>query len=131
MITKEDIPKKAAHVLGYNFEQRFVSMIKDVIQSSYSADHVRMSETVMTAAEELRRFLYDYVYKLPQITEREDMARRTITGLYSHFLENYDIVIKEAQYLKDEDPDRGVCDFIASLTDRKAQDLYGNINDRG
>jgi dGTPase len=126
LITKDDLPSNINKILGINFEQRLVTMLKDVIETSAGKEHIQMSEQIMLATDELRQFLYDYVYKLLQVAKRENMARTIMTFLYKYYLDNYDLVIKEFPYLKDEEHQRVTCDFIASLTDKKAQELYYN-----
>lgn len=122
LISKKDLPDSTKKVLGFNFEQRLVTMLRDVIDASNGSEHIQMSSGVMKATDELRQFLYDYVYKLPRVAKREATAREVISYLFRHYIENYDLVIKEMPYLKNELPERGVCDFIAFLTDVKAQE---------
>jgi len=127
LITRDELPGSATRVLGYNFEQRLVTMIKDVITASSEKEHIMMSEEVMKATDELRDFLYSHVYNLPQITAREETARTVVTALYNYYCEKYELVLKEMPFLKNESPQRGGCDFIASLTDIRAQELYNEI----
>lgn len=124
VITKNDLPESSAKILGANFQQRSVTMIKDVIQTSYEKEHIRMSKEIMNATDELRKYLYEYVYKLPQISQREKIARKILTFIYNHYVNNYDLVLKEMPFLNKEKHERGTCDFVASLTDTRAQELY-------
>ncbi len=127
LIGAGDLPGETGPVLGYNFQQRLVSMTGDVIEASRGREHILMSEEVMNATEELRSFLYSRVYELPQIAAREKTARTIVAVLYEYYCENYSRVLEQMPFLKDEDPARGACDFIASLTDPGAQELYRKI----
>ncbi|NLB34277.1 MAG: deoxyguanosinetriphosphate triphosphohydrolase [Elusimicrobia bacterium] len=126
-ITAADLPKSTYDILGHNFQERFVTMVSDVIISSKGQPHIRMSKKIMEATDELRRFLYDCVYELPQIAKKEEEAREIVKYLYGYYIENYDKVLGFMPYLKGVESARGVADFIASLTDNKAQDIYGSL----
>lgn len=124
LIKENDLPLSSVEVLGKSFHKRRITMLKDVIESSLGKDHIYMSTDIMRAADELRSFLYERVYSLPQISTREVIAREVITFLYEYYLKNYKLVLQEMPYLDKSSPERGVCDYIASLTDIKAQKEY-------
>ncbi len=124
IISKEDLPAGTDEILGHNFESRLVTMLECVIKESMGKKHIEMSEGVMTATDKLRQFLYDYVYKLPRVAQREKKAREIIAFLYKYYTDNYDFVIEEMPYLKNETAQRAACDLVAFLTDIKAQKLF-------
>jgi len=126
-ITASDLPSSTYDILGHNFQDRLVTMVSDVINSSRGKPHISMSQRIMKATDELRRFLYDCVYELPQIAKREESAREIVRYLYKHYIKNYDKVLNHMPYLEGIDPARGVADFIASLTDTRAQHIYGRL----
>ncbi len=127
IISKDDLPEKVYDKLGSNFRQRLVTILRDVIESSRGKEHIYMSNEILTATDELRQFLYNHVYKLPQVVEKEDRAREILVSLYKYYLKNYNLVVKAMSFMKDEVPERGTCDFIASLTDIMSEELYDNI----
>jgi dGTPase len=124
IIKAEDLPENTYKVLGFNFEQRLVTILTDVINSSTDKRHIYMSPEILTATDELRQFLYDHVYILPKVAKREEMAEEIMTSLYGHYLANYEEIFEDMPFLRGESSERITCDFIASLTDKKAQEFY-------
>ncbi len=112
-------------------------MIKDLISHSKPKDGalcLNMSNEVFNAMTELRQFLYDNVYRSPQVHSEFVKAKRILTELYTFFLENETLLQKELAAMEmskcnhnSQTRERCVCDFIASLTDRRALDLYSTI----
>ncbi len=127
LIKKDDLPESTIKYLGHNFQQRVLTMMKSVISSSYGKNHIHMEEKVMRATDELRKFLFNNIYKLQEIEVKEDTAYGVIRKLYTYFLKNYNEVLKEMTFLNEQDIPRGTCDYIAFLTDLKAQEIYNKI----
>jgi dGTP triphosphohydrolase len=55
---------------------------------------------------------------------KEESARVVVAKFYNFYRKNYDLVLKEMPFLEGEDIERGTCDYVAFLTDLKAQELY-------
>ncbi|MBN2408016.1 MAG: deoxyguanosinetriphosphate triphosphohydrolase [Elusimicrobia bacterium] len=128
LITKDDLPPEPVKILGMNFQDRTVSMIKDVIEASRGKGHITMSEKIIGATDELRRYLYGNVYRKDEIISKEDTAKKIVTFLYERCVSDYGLVLKEMPFLAKERPERGACDYIAFLTDSRAQDLYAQYS---
>ncbi|MFH1416548.1 MAG: deoxyguanosinetriphosphate triphosphohydrolase [Elusimicrobiota bacterium] len=127
IIKPDDLPGKASRVLGYNFRWRLVTMLQDVIEASRKKNHIYMSSEVLEATDELRQFLYDRVYCMVEIAKKQDYAKELLTYLFEYFKDNYDLVTREMPFLDNEDPERGACDYVAFLTDKKAQESYSAV----
>jgi dGTPase len=60
-------------------------------------------------------------------------AKKILSELYYYLLENEDVLERELKKMEmgrfppDTPPDRRVCDFVASITDRYALNLYEEI----
>ncbi len=137
VINEKQIPDSCTKVLGKTHSLRTAVMISDIIESSSIEDlylQLKMSNTVRSAMAELRHFLYENVYRAPQVHNEFVKAKRILCELYTFFLNNEE---KLNEYLQAMDilsanPDtvpkeRIVCDFIASMTDRFALNLYAKI----
>jgi dGTPase len=79
----------------------------------------------------LRQFLYENVYRSPRVHKEFIKAKRILTELYTFFLQNEALLYKELGAMEMtkcnhncQPKERIVCDLIASLTDRRALDLY-------
>jgi dGTPase len=112
-------------------------MIRDIIDSSRIIDGtlcILIGEKLFTAMTVLREFLYEKVYRSPQVHREFVKAKKILSDLY-HYLLNNDEVLKEkledmemlALYDCEQSKERVVCDLIASMTDRYALNLYEEI----
>lgn len=137
VIKTGQIPDTCIKVLGHTHSERATVMIKDLIFSASVQDgqlRLSMSDEVYAAMAELRQFLYDNVYRSPQVHQEFVKAKRVLSELYVYFFNNESMLQKELAVLEMSacnhsglSKERIVCDFIASLTDRYALDLYTKI----
>lgn len=93
---------------------------------------IRMSPQVMKATTTLRGFLFEEVYTLPPIAGEEKRASEILSRLHRYYLENLSSLFAEMPWAKKiiaagESKERVVVDFLASLTDARAQELYGEV----
>ncbi len=138
VIHEEDVPSDCKDVLGENHSMRISTMINDVIAMTKVVNGemlLSISPHVYDAMTKLRAFLYDNVYRAPQVHNEFEKARKLLFDLYDYFLKNKDAFIVEnsrmfeEKTIKEDDTpyERRVCDFIAGMTDRYAQNLYSRI----
>jgi dGTPase len=112
-------------------------MIKDLVFSTRVRKDklcLQMSDEVYSTMTELRIFLYEKVYRSPQVHGEFVKAKKILSELYTCCLENEKMLNRELKAMHmealthDNQPaERIVCDFIASMTDRYALDLYEKI----
>jgi dGTPase len=112
-------------------------MIHDLIYSSRQGEgniNLKMSDSVYTEMTLLRQFLYTEVYRSPHVHNEFVKAKKILSDLYYFFLENEGSLHEELTNMEmdrchtaDQPRQRVVCDFIASMTDRYALDLYKKI----
>ncbi len=126
IIGNSDLPSKAEKVLGRRHSQRMNTMICDLVEHSKEG-RILMGKEVLMATEELRSFLYEKVYTHQVIRGKDKEIQETLEGLFSYYLDHPDIILKEMPWLKEERPARIVCDYVALLTDRQAQEEYKKI----
>ncbi len=80
--------------------------------------------------EKLQKFLYQNLYRHPHVLNMSDNAIMVIQGLFSYFMKSSEKMPEHYQKRMDEDGlERTVCDYIAGMTDRFAQDQYKAILD--
>jgi dGTPase len=137
VIQKEQVPRVCRTILGETHSRRATSMIRDLIFQTKEVDgqlQLDMSEPVFSAMTRLREFLYENVYRSPKIHREFIKAKKILTELYSFFLDNGDMLHRELATMEmdhchgpDDSRERVVCDFIASMTDHYALDLYAKI----
>src|SRR4029077_1733742 len=65
-------------------------MVRDVITSTLGCDYeaIAMSDEVLEALEELRRFMFEHMYLIPAVRDELEKAKRVITALFEHVVAN-------------------------------------------
>lgn len=128
ILSLDDIPKHLLEVLGRGHSERINTMVFSVIAQSENKDVISMTDEVGKATDELRAFLFRSVYTNPIAKGEEEKAKVMLEALYEYFVEHpeklpppYDMI------MEDDGVPRAVCDFISSMTDRYAIDLYTNL----
>ncbi|MBE5780699.1 MAG: deoxyguanosinetriphosphate triphosphohydrolase [Clostridiales bacterium] len=125
-LTLSDIPADCLKVLGHSRAQRIDTMVKNVIQSSES--EIRMTGEVDAATQKMRRFLFDTVYMTGEKKQREDRAELLIEQLFHYYMKNKGAMPEEYEALAERfGRDRGVCDYIAGMTDNYAIRKFNGI----
>ncbi len=77
---------------------------------------------------ELKRFLYRNLYRHHKVELMRVKAERFLTLLFENYLNNPTLLPREHQDRFDlQGTERVICDYIASMTDRYAQDEYKRL----
>ncbi len=124
----DDIPSDITEVLGRGHSERINKMVSSIIYSSENLNSVQMEPYVWDATCKLREFLFESVYKNPEAKGEEKKAKMMLEGLFDYYMRKPEEM--PAFYLKiaeDEGQPRAVCDYISSMTDRYAIDLFKKI----
>ncbi len=128
MITENDLPEQAVAVLGRTHSARINTLVCDIIDSSWAATGkvesketpvIVMSKEVLEAANVLRNFLFEKVYKACASNEDTARARQTVGLLYRYYNMNPD-KMPDDYWPADDDVERKVTDYIAGMTDQYA-----------
>ncbi|MBW1941128.1 MAG: deoxyguanosinetriphosphate triphosphohydrolase [Deltaproteobacteria bacterium] len=137
VITEKQVPESCSKILGHTHSERITTMIKDVIFSSEISDNefcLHISDNVFSAMTTLREFLYDNVYRSHAVHKEFVKSKKIISELYTYFLDNETMLKKAFKDMElgecnvnGQPLERVVCDFIASMTDRSALELYRKI----
>jgi dGTPase len=118
--------------------------IKDVIENSArilaakglaSLDEVRNNGTLISFSDEmtdknreLKDFLYQYLYRDYRVVKMADKAKRFIEDLFKVYTRNpAQLPPDYFARTKKDGVERVVCDYIAGMTDRFAQDEYNRL----
>ncbi len=132
ILTEDDLPKGPREVLGSSFRDRINCLVHDVINSSMEDGIVRMSPEVEEAMMSLRESMFATVYNIGSEAKKEEKkAEEMIGALYKRILESPRKYLPEAEakrLVKDLDPlEVLVCDYIASMSDNYAMNVYSEI----
>lgn len=141
VVSAAQIPESCSKTLGLTHSERATTMIRDLVFSSRVIDgklFLQMSDDIYSAMTKLREFLYDNVYRSPKVHNEFVKAKKILSELYIYLLKDTQLFNRELSNMEmascftetdhgEEAYERIVCDFIASMTDRYALDLYSKI----
>lgn len=131
LILELEVPPVVMEVLGRSHAGRINTLVCDIIEHSTTDEipaTIAMSAPVQDAANALRRFLFDRVYT--PLNRRDDTirAQNVIRELAAHFLDHPESVpIEYRSPVRIDPPERQVADYIASMTDRFAVELFERL----
>ncbi len=137
IITENQVPEFCVKIIGKTHSERATTMIRDLISSSIVNNdqlQLKISDDVHHAMTGLREFLYQNVYRSEPVHRQFEKAKKILSDLYGFFLGSKDELQKELESMgmgdcsnNEQTGERRVCDFIASMTDSHAMDLYQKI----
>jgi len=128
ILTVDDIPKEIISVVGKGHSQRINTMVTSVIDGSRDKPDIMMTPEVGEAMLELRGFLFDAVYKNPVAKGEEVKAKSMLRDLYEYFVFHPEEMPDLYYYNTEFEPvGRCVCDYISSMTDRYAIDIFKKL----
>ena len=79
---------------------------------------LRFSPAMQAQSSALKRFLFQHLYRHPQVVATTDQAREVVRGLYAAYLARPAEL--RAEFAQRPDRERAVADYIAGMTDRFA-----------
>ncbi len=130
ILKNEDIPHEICKVIGWTTNDRLDHFIHDIITNSRGKNDICMSPEVEQAMKSLRAFMFENVYENPKAKSQEGKAEALVETLYTYYMEHQDELPDEYRLLMErrgEQPERVVCDFVSSMTDRYAINRYREL----
>ena len=108
ILDPEDLPGAEIELLGSTGSERIDTLVRDIVATSPERGDIAQSDEVGMAMLRLRKYMFERVYLGPEARSEHDRVRRTLAGLFDH-------------YLDDAGSDlQAVTDYIAGMTDRFA-----------
>lgn len=130
-IEDRDIPLEVIDVLGSRHSIRIDTMVSDIVHSSNTQDapgQIAMSDGILQASNVLRNFLYERVYDPINARPETLRVQGMVTTLFEHFRKYPDLIPESITIAAHDDPvERQVTDYVASMTDRYAVELFERI----
>ena len=131
IISRRDIPATCIEVLGASHSHRNLTMIQGVISGTAPKDGCLVfgvDPEIGESMQVLRTFLFHNVYRSEQVHAEFVKASKILKELFGYYLENKDLFEKQINgFAASTSHGRRVCDYIASMTDRYAMNLYQQI----
>jgi len=124
----EDLPANAVALLGRTSSARIGRMVRDVVEATFSGNlsEIRMTDEVLKATLELRRFLFDAVYENEFATSEFRKATGILGGLWEKVRERPNVFL-DTRTIDEEGLDAAARDFLAGMTDRYAVNLFETL----
>lgn len=122
LLCEEDIPLELRKVLGFDTKSRLNHLIHDLIINSMDKEDISLSQETFEALRELRKFMFEHVYKNPIAKVEEIKAKAMLTQLYYYYMDHLDELPAKLLQMLDEGEAQGrvVCDYISGMTDQYA-----------
>jgi dGTPase len=131
LVDETDLPAIVLAVLGRSHAERINCLVCDIVQESatYEAPaRIGMSPRVQDAANALRQFLFDRVYRPLNARDDTIRAQNVVRELCSYFLADPSrLPIEYRCATRADPPERQVADYVASMTDRFAVELFERL----
>ena len=128
VIQPSDVPPGIRDALGDRHALRIDRMVTDIVVASdtvASPGRIGMSSAIEALANELREFLFERVYDPVNRLPVTNHAMGVVVALYEHFLKHPGELPRSVVDAAPRDTlERQVTDYIASMTDRFALELY-------
>ena len=128
IISEDDIPEDIVRVLGRNRSERVNTMVQSLVEASLGKPFFDMDREVTKALDSLKDFLYERVYKNPDVRRWEGGARTVIQRLFEFYElhpEHINLGSKDR-----EEVIREIGDYLAGMTDifalRSYYEIFGN-----
>jgi dGTPase len=123
-----DLPPQAVTLLGGTSSARIGRMVRDVVEATFSGSlsEIRMSDEVLNATLDLRRFLFTAVYENESATAEFKKATGILGGLWEKIRERPKEFL-DLRTIEEEGLDAAARDFLAGMTDRYAVNLFENL----
>jgi len=103
-----------------------INTVKEVRSSPEQL--ISFSQDLSEKKKELQRFLFKNVYQHYRVARMSDKAKRFVEELFALFVKNPKLLPTEYQlWVAEAGLYQGVCDYIAGMTDRFAQDEYKKL----
>ncbi|MGI6046327.1 MAG: deoxyguanosinetriphosphate triphosphohydrolase [Eggerthellaceae bacterium] len=127
ILKEEDLPQSTHELIGLTHSARIETLVLSTVRTSASVGDICMDQKTWDAMMELRLYLFENVYRSPQVQSEMNKAKLLITQLFDYYMNHLDMVPDEFHAISEGDSLRAVTDYIASMTDRYARNRFRDL----
>ena len=133
MLREEELPKEVIKVLGNNHSTRIESLVTDFInESNKNLENgilkVGLSKEKDEAMIELRKFMFKNIYLGEILKIERDKAKFILEHIINYYMKNPNKMPKlYSEIVEREGLERGVCDYIAGMSDDYCLNKFNEI----
>lgn len=128
VLRADELPERALRRLGRTHGERVGTMISSVVRYSQDRDDVQMDPDTWEELMALRAFMFERVYARDWAANESEKASHIVSELVRYYMEHPSMMPNE--YLEiafREGTQRGVCDYVACMTDAYAVKTYQKL----
>ncbi|MFI3249948.1 MAG: deoxyguanosinetriphosphate triphosphohydrolase [Eubacteriales bacterium] len=123
-----DLPFSSTRALGHDSRARIAKMTEDIIYASMDKDDILQSDEVGSEMLALRQFMFEHVYTNQSAKHEEIKAKKMVAYLFDYYKNDSDLLPPDYQHIiAAEGLERGVCDYIAGMSDSYAAAEFSSI----
>lgn len=121
------IPNEIVEVLGSNNREIVNSIILDILENSDGKPYIKLSDKVLEAMINLKKFNYENIYYKANTTESLAFYTKVFNDLFLYYRDNMDdannsintifLNSMDENYKKNTSDNRKVIDYLAGMTD--------------
>ena len=127
LLTEEQLPAHCLEVLGKGRTKRIDTMVTDLVNNSLGQPEVKMSASVQNATLQLREFLFERVYLIPEAQQEKVKICRLISSLFEYYYGKPECLPIRWSGKSQSDLKRHIADYIAGMTDRYVLNEYEEL----
>ena len=128
ILTEEDVPLEIRNILGTGHSDRINTMVLSMVRASEGRPQISMEKDIRAAADALRAFLFERVYRNPIAKSEEGKAKDMLAYLFEYYVKHPEKLPEMYRRRIEEDGvGRCACDFISGMTDRYAIEVYTDL----
>jgi len=139
LISLDDVPRDCIRLLGQRHAARITTMVNAILEASSEIangkrivrERIAMRDDVMDATDQLKNWMFDWVYKRDSVDETP-RVRTVVIALFQKFMAEPQsmrgVTVEESAPPQNQNERaRLVCDYIAGMTDRFASQTYAEL----
>ena len=128
VLKAEQLPRRAIRLLGDSHGTRVGGMIASVVRHSMDRNEVAMEPEIWDALLELRTFMFDRVYSRDWANNESQKTHHIIHELVGYYMDHpWQMPNEYMEIVYREGTQRGVCDYVACMTDAYAVKTYQKL----
>ncbi|MCF6266129.1 MAG: deoxyguanosinetriphosphate triphosphohydrolase [Desulfuromusa sp.] len=121
-----DLMRDLVNTTTENLQNHNISTLEDI--RSQPENLVSFSPRMSELNQQLKKFLYRRLYRHSKVERMRVKAERFLTLLFENYIKNPTLLPeRHQQRFEKYGMERVICDYIASMTDRYAQDEYKRL----
>lgn len=126
VLREDQLPYDCLYLLGRSKSARITTIVRSIVE--HSSSQIRMADEIWKAHLRLQEFMFEEVYTNPVAKSEEGKAEGLVKALFQYFYSHPDkLPPLYAQIAGRSGLERGVCDYVAGMTDQFAVETYKEL----